>query len=243
MRHVLDTIGPINARFADAFVCSSQNHGPDRKRNLLKIDSSDSEEDVTRLSSVFAHGKSLFSQVSDIWQIVGWAFNCSVKWSARWERWRLFLNFFLDLLEEDLNERKRMDEENGSNMYLQNCLALRSLLVADGRAGRRRFMRAIMADGEEKALREYGEVFKNETMERKTDHRDSKRIKLNIDEDKWGDYDMNEDEDSFLDTSPETEGPNNSAVESYNLDAINLRARFFVLVSTLSIQTDRYLII
>jgi hypothetical protein len=104
-------------------------------------------------------------------------------------------------------------------------------------------MRAIMADGEEKALREYGEVFKNETMERKTDHRDSKRVKLNIDEDKWGDYDMNEDEDSFLDTSPETEGPNNSVAESYNLDAINLRARFFVLVSTLSIQTDRYLII
>jgi hypothetical protein len=236
LRYVLETIGPVNAKFADAFVFRVQTTGADRKRNWSKADSSESEEETTKLSSVFAHEKSLFSQVSDIWQIVGWAFNCSSHWKARWERWRLFLDFLLDLFEKDLAERKRLSDETHSEIYLQNCLALRAFQVTDGRASRRRFMRAIMADGDEKCLKEFGEVFKNETMAQKSDRRDSKRVKLNIEEEKWGDYDMEEDEDTIVDDSHKLGESYDNVTEYFSPDTINLRVRFLVLVSIVIIS-------
>jgi hypothetical protein len=173
----------------------------------------------------------VFSQVSEIWQIVGWAFNCSVAWPARWERWRLLLDFLLDLLEKDLTQRAEADAELGLRTYTHKCIILDMLRPVEGRGGRRRVMRAIMANGSEKALNEFGEVFKDETKERKTDQRDPKRVKFSIEEDKWGDYDMDEDEDAVADDSNQAVHEERENTGSFSLHSLRLRARFFSLVS------------
>jgi hypothetical protein len=169
--------------------------------------------------------------VEDIWPIVGWAFNCSIVWKKRWARWKLWLEFFLDVLESDWEERSRLTRNDGAANHLTDSMAARVLQTEDGRTGRRRFMRAIMADGSEKALNEFGEVWKNETKERKKTAEDMKNKRtLNIEENLWGDYDAAEDEDELMidimNEIAELEGENGEL----DMDANKLRQRFLSLV-------------
>jgi hypothetical protein len=101
-------------------------------------------------------------------------------------------------------------------------------------------MRAILADGSEKAVNEFGEVFKNETKERKKEPVALKARKpLNIDEDKWGDYDVREDEDEVMidaewEQLPEPDTDENDT----DIDANNVRQRFLALVSCSRLQAE-----
>jgi hypothetical protein len=245
LHNVLRTIGPIQAPFAQAFTCRPpKNRAEHRSYHQLGYSpkKSDTDEESNNvLRSIFAHDKSVFSQVTDIWQIIGWAFNCSVAWPVRWERWRLFLELLLDVLEQDLIQRTDADAELGVRTYTHKCIILDILKSVEGRGGRRRVMRAIMANGIEKSLKEFGEVYKNETKERKTDQRDTKRVKFSIEEDKWGDYDMDEDEDAVVDDLPNSVHEEDEKVDSFNINSLRLRARFFSLVSyssSLSLATQ-----
>lgn len=230
LRHVLSTVGPLNADFSKAFSCRRPNNRKPQRKRQSESQLSESDEEPDMLHSIFAHDKSIFAQVTDIWQIVGWAFNCSKARKMRWASWSLFLDFYLDLLEADLSERILLDVVEDSHKHVRESLAVGILRTNDGRTGRRKFMRAIMADGNDKSMKEFPEVFKNETKERNDAQRDRKRAKLDIEQGSWGDYDMDEDEDATADVS-KIEDDSDDDEDPFDLDTIRLRARFLSMVS------------
>jgi hypothetical protein len=137
----------------------------------------------------------------------------------------------LEIFESDVEERYRISDDGAD--WISESMAARMLQPAQDRTGRRRLMRAIMADGSEKALNEFGEVFKNETKERKNEADDLPgRKALNINKDKLGDYDIREDDDEVMvdadwEQLPELDKDENDA----EIDANNLRQRLLALVS------------
>ncbi|KAK4988939.1 hypothetical protein LTR28_001651, partial [Elasticomyces elasticus] len=114
------------------------------------------------------------------------------------------------MLEDDLAERMAVDPKTG--LAVTETIAAEESIIAhylrstgDGRAGKRRLMRAILADGSKKSVAEFGEIWKNETDGRQKQEEPmlTKPKKLNFDEDEFGDYldvdrDEEIDEDSTL---------------------------------------------
>jgi hypothetical protein len=196
LRNVNKIVGPINANFSTAFTFSAQKT---RKRSdgRRRANDPDSGDDPDMINTEIAGAASLWDRAEDFWHAVGWAFNCSIVYPKRWERWKLWLEFMLDVLEDDWAERSRMTEgDNRSNNELGEDLLAQSMIVQylSGRKGaygnKRRFIRAIFADGSPKALAEFKEIFKNEPKERKKDDETGVKrpIKVDIEKDVFGDY-------------------------------------------------------
>lgn len=113
---------------------------------------------------------SLWSRPEDFWQMVGWAFNCSVLSEKRWERWSLWLDFMCTVMEDDWEERTRMNEATGLDeeskeakdnwreslifQYIENTSGLSD--------PRRRILKAIFADGKAESMMHFKEIFRNE---------------------------------------------------------------------------------
>jgi hypothetical protein len=165
------------------------------------------------INAEIANAGSLWALAEDFWHAVGWAFNCSVAYPKRWGRWKLWLELMLDVLEADWAERLRMIEEGDgmSKSEPEEDLLAQSMIVRylSGRKGsfwnKRRFIRAIFADGSAKALAEFKEIFKNETKERKkSDGTQIKRpVKVDIDQDVFGDY-LDDDSDDEVEENTTT---------------------------------------
>jgi hypothetical protein len=106
---------------------------------------------------------------------------------------------------------------------------------AGGRGGRRRVVSAILADGGEKAVREFGECWKDETKERKAKEQIGlwETRKINLDENEWwGDYAINDDEDDVVqDEKQEITGKVEAQQDFGGIESIKLRQRLLVLVS------------
>jgi hypothetical protein len=189
------------------------------------------------LNSPFARERSVFAQMKDFWHVVGWAFNCSIVWRKRWDRWKLWLAFALDVLEADFRFRLKQAKKSDDAEPLMESIIMRYLGGAEQNAARRRIMRAILADGRDKSLVEFGEVWMDETKERKVKEEklDAPRKKINLDEDEWGDYDFDLDEDEVTDKDIE-DSSSETSVDDYEaefggMEAILLRQRFISLVS------------
>lgn len=216
--HVNALVGPANAKFSTAFQFSSASTSrPGRRRARFKHDvTQDAGEEHGKVHIGMANNGSLWNRVEDFWCVVGWAFNCSVRHSKRWDRWKLWLAFMLDVLEDDLEiclaaaERVKSEEDGqaGSDSVLAEPLIAQYLAqIGDDRAGKRRVMRAILADGSKKSLAEFGEIWKSETRERDPPTGDhiSKRQRLDFDKGEFGDYmDMDEEDDENQDTAPDS---------------------------------------
>jgi hypothetical protein len=234
LRNVNNTVGPINADFATVFAIKpstlSSRQRVARRINPDSGSGDEDEDDVYTLNSPFANEYSVFAQTTDFWDLVGWAFNCSIKWKKRWERWKLWLEFALDVLDADWEERRRQADKLKDSKPLEESIILRYLDSADSRAGRRRVLRSILANGEEKALYEFGEVWKDETKERKIKENDvmAPTKKVDLDADEWGDYDLDVDEDEVADI--DIEG-NDTYDDFGGVDSMQLRQRFLLLVS------------
>lgn len=217
-----------------------------------------------------AHAGSLFARAEDFWDVLGWAMNCAARYHARWARWGLWVRVMLDVLEGDWAERVRVSEggkvEEGS--VLEEGLIVQYLGTSGlaGRSGWRRVMRAVFANGDAKACREFGEIWKNETKERKVEAehgRGVKRKKLDIDEGDFGDYARDEDDEDEVVVKDEYHGlrvstrssrqrsPVPAEAEEEDVDvagvnmkegnyggweAINIRRRLLVLVSLLPLS-------
>ncbi|KAL9085717.1 MAG: hypothetical protein Q9165_007466 [Trypethelium subeluteriae] len=204
LRQVNTIIGPVNANFATAFAFPSLSHGRLRtwKNSTNASDTLPSNLNDGDINTEIANTGSVWHRAEDFWQVVGWALNCSVAWKMRWQRWELWLDFMLTALSDDFDQRleQAKQAENGHDAQdlLKESLILQNLLSCNNRAARRRFMRAIFADGDVRSLNEFKEVFKNETKDRKskeTNTVDRKAKKLNIDEGEFADYIDDEDED------------------------------------------------
>ncbi|KAL2358514.1 hypothetical protein BJ546DRAFT_14321 [Cryomyces antarcticus] len=210
LQHLNTLVGPVSAQFSTAFAFTSTNTSRRKGRRLRgpEPDTSDGNDDEGIIRAEIANAGSLWARAEDFWHVVGWAFNCSVGWENRWERWKLWLEFMLDALDDDLAECIQMRGKRSSSDKLavgddppKTSMIIQYLKgLGDTRTGRRRIMRAIFADGGTKSLSEFKEVFANETKERKKkeeDQRMTRPMKVDIDQGIFGDYlDQDDDDDS-----------------------------------------------
>lgn len=204
LRHVNAIVGPTNANFGAAFRFSDGRR--DRRRRTGEGVVDGDVDDESKLRVDLATKGAVWNRAEDFWAVVGWAFNCSSQYPKRWERWRPWLQFMLDVLEDDLRERVRLsktsedgdDDTANASLFSESLIAQYLANMGEGRAGKRRVMRAILADGSKKSLDEFGEIWKNETKppkSQKEELRPQKRTKINVDEDEYGDYMDQDDED------------------------------------------------
>ncbi|KAF2099515.1 hypothetical protein NA57DRAFT_55479 [Rhizodiscina lignyota] len=234
---ITKVVGPVNAGFAAAFDFSSHRalRTHTRKRAApLDSDSDDSDELRDRnLESKYARSESVWMQADDLWHIVGWSFNCSIKYKKRWERWALWLEFIVSAIEADWKERVHHAKEtvefgpSAARGLLRGSMIFQYVGGNEGRNRQRRIMRAILADGQQKSLNEFPEIWNNETKERKSkkDQLDKPSKKINLDEGEFGDYDIDDDEDELMEDGDEDgEGDVTITPDSEDSESKKIRA-------------------
>ncbi|KAI9699761.1 MAG: hypothetical protein M1836_002796 [Candelina mexicana] len=208
-------LGPLNANFATAFTFANPSglrRSTGQRRRVTDADSPSSNEDLDTVNIALAKAGSLWTRAEDFWHVVGWAFNCSVLWPKRWARWKLWLEFMLDVLRDDWEERVRMVEERTDWIdgvdFLEESMIIKYLSSDFSRyGGNRRVIRAVFADGSPKSLNEFKEIFKKETSERIINNGIKKlAVKVNVDEEVYGDY-VEPDEDSDDEEAQSLEPP------------------------------------
>ncbi|RMZ91861.1 hypothetical protein DV736_g907, partial [Chaetothyriales sp. CBS 134916] len=174
LRLSLTSVGPVEARLAEAFAFRNYGGGAfggndnedddyvddysGRAHNQRAASGRGSRRSED-LKIRFAEGDSVWARAEDFWEVVGWALNCSCladRYCERWKWWQPWLEFMVDALEADwaLHYESQTVEESIIWHYVE--------LASGGYARSRRMMRAIFADGSQKSLNEFGEVFRNE---------------------------------------------------------------------------------
>ncbi|OTB13738.1 hypothetical protein K445DRAFT_24234 [Daldinia sp. EC12] len=253
LRNLLSCLGPINGRFKDAFrfVSTSRNGTPDS----YSEDDRDYGDDEDTGEGTYAqmrrrhHQDGLWRRGQDFFHVVGWAFNCSVLYPSRWRYWRHWLKFMMDLLEQDLVERHRLDVENDQ----PDCPMLRDSILAgyiaqrSGRStgGLKSIMEAIFADGSVAASSRFQEIWQKEHKEAPKDTaKKRKRETVNIEKGNFGGWLDDESVYSSQTSEPPTPqkrrtisgglgDPDFQALEPAYVESISLRQRLFSLLSYL----------
>lgn len=245
---VLRHVGPADDIVRDAFTFQGKGKSNRRRtpgRRKTKGESgSPAAEYGEGINSDLADAGSLWAQADDFWQVIGWSFNCSVLYKHRWDRWRALLDFMIELLEMDWKNRKEA-LENGA---LEQSLIVKYINSGGTLAGsERKILRAVFADGNSKAIAEFGEIWQNETKALKKDGAVKKaEARIDIEADNYGDY-MDEENDADLEdsgsesSSPPAESDNrfpgstpDIAQSLGGMDSINLRVRLLSLLSKVS---------
>lgn len=167
---------PFHPNVREAF-----NFSPNRGRGHRRPWNADGETDgsgseLEQIKGAIANEDSIRNRAQDFWHLVGWAFNCSVRYPKRWRYWKVWLEYMLDLFDRDWAERELRDQETGSpkptpDKYREDdprmitkSLLVRCLLKVRGRSSAtRRVVRAAFANGEPEDLRAYPEIFEGET--------------------------------------------------------------------------------
>ena len=194
-------VGPVNANFNTAFSFRKFESRFSRRDNQWG-DDDDAEDDNAfgdnELNTTYARSHSLWNRAEDFWQLVGWAFNCASLpglHRARWKHYRLLLDFLIDVLGVDWSMRT-----NGDNQLPEESLLWQYIeLSAGGHARQRRILRAIFADGSARSRGEFRGIFANELKHPKQEEEGIKKLEMqdhvNIDQDEYGDYLGQEDDD------------------------------------------------
>ncbi|KAF1931426.1 uncharacterized protein M421DRAFT_347187 [Didymella exigua CBS 183.55] len=159
-------------RRAFAFPTERTRRNPRGHRNTTRSLSPTEDDDIDHLYCEVANDKSLWYRADDVWHIVGWAFNCSAAYKKRWERWTLWLTAMLDFLEADwevcTKQSQHEHEEDGQEGALQQSL-IWQYVSGEGqlttRTIRRRIAKAIFAIASTESLKDYPEIWENETKE------------------------------------------------------------------------------
>lgn len=248
LRLVVRHVGPLPHVLREAFAFASQDTVVRRrgksKRKTIEEGVSPNNEYIESIDTDLANTGSLWARAEDFWQIVGWSFNCSILHKRRWERWCIWLDFMIELLESDWDLRQG---ESGVNV-MEKSLIVQYINYGSSTAGReRRIVKAVFADGRPKAVAEFGEIWQNETKELKTDAA-FKRVeaKIDIEADNYGDYMDDEFEDDLEDSASDpsslpadTDPPSIDCVPNIctklgGRDSINFRIRLLSLLSKVS---------
>lgn len=261
LRCLLRTVGPINARFKEAFRFGT---GPASRyaRGESLPGSSDSEnellEDNTWGGGGHAHmeGKyfkdSVWRRGQDFFGVVGWAFNCSQLYPNRWYYWRPWLDFMFDVIEADLLERHRLDVEAdraGARTDEDKFLLLRDSILAGfigqqkGRLGGLKWiMKALFADGSKGSSSVFQEMWHNEHrgISKKAINK-RKRAQVNLEKGEYGAW--LDDESIYSSQASEPPTPQKllsssgksklQTLEPAFVESIQLRQRLFAMLSYL----------
>ncbi|ESZ89629.1 hypothetical protein SBOR_9988 [Sclerotinia borealis F-4128] len=259
LRNILTEIGPKSGNLAQAFSFEARRYS--RRRSHDGDSSSNSDDDDIK-GVVSQNG--LWRCAKDFWQIVGWSFNCSVRHPKRWRYWKILLEYLLDVLDADWQERKAMDDTTftakvdqtqGAELLSPGYELLQGSLLAQyigvssqNRNGNavRRIVKAAFADGSVQSMKAYPEVFENEVKDIKKDLSQKRKWddSKNIKEMGFGDYNEEEEEDITSDTSKGSEEPVQKPSKKRNTtysstigdpDSIRLRQRVITLLSRVSV--------
>lgn len=246
LRNVLTTVGPVNAKLRDAFLFRGD--GGPRRRNYQGLSLNGSESDEDHIHGKMANRGSVWARGQDFWKVLGWAFNCSALHLHRWRWWKPWLEYMLDVIEADYEERKRLDQEREGEKEKYEYQNLReSLLVSYVTPKNSRvsllkpIMSALFADGSPSSQAIYREVFKQENKIASQNTKKRKRGRVDLENDIFGDYDDDESTGGSEPPTPEhlrslTIADDNSAVlwaTSSLAETISLRLRLFTLVSNM----------
>ncbi|TVY31570.1 hypothetical protein LSUB1_G008784 [Lachnellula subtilissima] len=251
LRNTLLILGPVNANLVEAFSLSplTSTRTTRRGRNALERDEGASGSDTTDdkvelVKGVIGNKGRIRNCATDFWHIVGWAFNCSVKYPKRWQYWKVYLDYMLDVLDADWKERERLDREGmgGVEGVCDYTMVQKGLLmnylseVGQKSSAMRRVVRSVFADAGPDSLKEFPEVFVGSETK---DKNGQKRKRADIIDHKFGDY---EEEADYADgySSPmqaedEDEMPI-ALVDPYlgGTESIALRQRVLTLLSRAS---------
>ncbi|KAH6633318.1 hypothetical protein C7974DRAFT_392521 [Boeremia exigua] len=244
-------------RQAFTFPAERTRRRPRGYRAATRSLSPDESDDIDHLYCETANDKSLWYRADDFWHIIGWAFNCSAAYKKRWDRWKLWLKTMLDFMEADWDVcvKQSQYDDAGEEAALQQSL-IWQYVAGEGlsvtRTTRRRMAKAIFATASAESLKDYPEIWENETMELKEGS--NKRQKLgNVDYEtgEVADYDSDEDMkdaptrvtraiERKFEVTPPSDLPDitsgsldlHSAIERLGgSDAIALRQRFLALLA------------
>lgn len=197
LRNLYEIVGAKNANFNVAFAFTRQNtteRRRDRRTSTMHSSREDSEvehDEQRGIVTKIANETSLYSRAHDFWAIVGWALNCAHVHAQRWKRWHLWLELMTETMFDDLAVRLRNCDAQSLQTAIQETLLTQYLdCESQGRAQKRRVMRAVFADASSKALAEFPEIWRNETKPPKPLEPDNARArkKLDFDEDEFADY-------------------------------------------------------
>lgn len=226
LRALLNKVGPINADFRSAFSFrKGQNGGRWGRRNSREFTSpGDSDggasigsfDEADNIQSKWSgNDHSIWRRSSDFWSVLGWAFRCSTTHPHRWVHWKEWLDFMIECLEKDWDERLAQDEANfraaensnnnsnnsGSEAKCQYPLLQQSLFVQyidDLRRDRKRVLheviRALFAFTDDENVADntyYREVFNKETALHKdlsNKRKHAQMAAVDLEKGQFGDY-------------------------------------------------------
>lgn len=243
LRTVLATVGPVNANLRDAFLFRGETGRRRHSSENAGLSGMESDEDHVRGKT--ANKGSVWARGQDFWKVLGWAFNCSAQHPHRWRWWQPWLEYMVDVLEADYEERKRLDiEREGSQESYEYQLLQESLLVSYIMPKNNRvsplkpIISALFADGNTSSQAIFKEVFTRENKVASKNSKKRKRDRVDLENDKFGDYD---DDSSTGGSEPPTpehlrmltmDVKNDTALwtDTSLLETIPLRLRLFTLV-------------
>lgn len=249
LRSVLATVGPVNAKLRDAFVYRGENGGrriaqTRSRRTFNDYPSKPSQSDEEYIRGKTANGGSIWERGHDFWKVLGWAFNCSAVYPHRWRWWKPWLEFMLDVLEADYEDRKRLDQERERSEQCYQYHMLQDSLLVSYIAPKnilsnpvRTIMNSVFAEGNSSSLSVFKEVFTKETRVASKSSKKRKHHRLDLENDEFGDYD---DDSSTGGSEPPTpEHQRTSArckhaiswADTALAESIPLRLRVFALVN------------
>ncbi|KAK3333827.1 hypothetical protein B0T19DRAFT_440554 [Cercophora scortea] len=196
LRGLLKIVGPINANLRAAFRFRGNGRG-----GAMRDSTDESTDDSDSINTKLAVEQSTWRRSPDFWAVLGWAFRCAAAHPHRWPHYKVWLEYMLQVLEADWDERLALDHEEhdriGNQGHCEYKLITESLLVGyldDLRRERkntlREVMRALMAfsddDQSDKAI--FKEIFSGETL---VGPRMSKRKRtqtVDLEKGQFGDY-------------------------------------------------------
>ncbi|KAH7396969.1 hypothetical protein DE146DRAFT_61944 [Phaeosphaeria sp. MPI-PUGE-AT-0046c] len=212
-------------------------------------------DDIELIAGDAANAESIWTRAEDFWQLVGWAFNCSVAQKQRWKRWKLWLGIMLDFLEADWEFCARRSKDATSvEAVLQESLLwqyIKSDAGSVNRGVRRRIVRAILAAASTESLKDYPEIWTKETEKPNLKSKDLGHAReVDFETGDMADYQSDQDmADASNDVSDEELSDEHDAGFSYGgkrdlhnsveemggAQAIELRQRFIALLAKVSI--------
>lgn len=243
LRNILATVGPVNGKLRDAFLFRSE---PSRRRRRSSPDTENSDREDDFVDGKTANRDSLWMRGQDFWNVLGWVFNCAALYPHRWRWWKPWLEFMLDVLEADYEERMRLDEaspsQDGKCEYrmVQESLLVSYMMPKSSRSSPLKpIMSALFADGSAASEAIFKEVFKNEVKVASKSVNSRKRKKVDLEKDEFGDYDDHSSSGGSEPPTPEHQRTTDRMTDTFVpwltsslTDTIIFRQRLFALVST-----------
>ena len=247
---VLKLLGPANVPLIDAFDFLGLERSGRARRKTRDTIFDTHKKDLRDVNNELATTSSLWVQVEDFWQVVGWAFNCSTAHKPRWERWSLWLDFMVTLFEDEMSHYHYSANiahpiaptaEDGQESLFLHYLTAHTLQ----NARERKILNSIFADGvSARFTSAFPEVWKNETKSRKK----AKSANITTPSQERIDIEANEYRDYMADSGSDLEENSVAPVAlTHNPDsettallggsnAFDLRLRFIVLLSKVCIS-------